>query len=196
MGLGERIAEAIKGSGKTKAQVARECEVTSGAVSQWLSGNVKSLKAETAMALEAATGYRATWLLHGKGAKTRAEPSIIWPFPKLPIERFMHLDDRDQAYVERRLIQAVEECEAFLNPQGFSQMAEESALTQSRVATRRKDRETPQNDKDTSAAHPLETLSGRGMGPALKQALDVQGSSKRETGSHKGIPKQGPRRRA
>jgi transcriptional regulator with XRE-family HTH domain len=116
MGLGERIAEAIAGSGKSKAQIARECEVTAGAVSQWLSGATGSLKAETALALEQATGFRAYWILHGKGARKAADAVHVWPFPKVPLERFERLEDDDKGYVQRRLLQAIEECEHSSGP--------------------------------------------------------------------------------
>lgn len=109
--MGDRIREAIETSEKTKAQIARECGVTGGAVSQWLSGGVTSLKADTALALEVATNYRANWILHGKGPKKATEPVLFWPFKKIPMERFQALDEGDQGYVERRLLQAIEECE-------------------------------------------------------------------------------------
>lgn len=117
MTLGNRISEAINGARdadkkpKTKAQIARECGVTSSAVAQWLSGNTKSLKGETAIALEQSTGYRAFWILHGKGPKTLDEPTVIWPFPKVDIERFERLDEADKGYVQRTLLQAIIECE-------------------------------------------------------------------------------------
>jgi transcriptional regulator with XRE-family HTH domain len=122
MGLAERIEEAITGSGKSKAQVARECEVSTSAVSQWLSGETRSLKGDTAIALEQATGYRAYWILHGKGPKTAAETVTVWPFSKVPLERFTDLDEQDQGYVQRRLLQAIEECER--EPSGLSVVAQ------------------------------------------------------------------------
>jgi transcriptional regulator with XRE-family HTH domain len=117
MGLAERIKEAIDGAKnpdgtpKTKAQIARECEVSGGAVSQWLSGEVKGLKADTIVYLEQATGYRANWIVHGKGPKRLDEPVVSWPFAKVAMERFISLDPGDQGYVERRLLQAIEEVE-------------------------------------------------------------------------------------
>lgn len=120
MGLAERIQEAIEGSQepgapvgtpKTKAQIARECGVTGSALSQWLSGSVKSLKAETALALEQATGYRANWILSGKGPRKMGESAPFWPFPKIDMERFTKLDAGDRGYVERKLLQAIIECE-------------------------------------------------------------------------------------
>ncbi len=69
MNLAERIKEAIAHSGKTQAQIAAETSKSAGAVTQWLDGTTKSLRADTAAALERATGYRAAWLVTGKGPK-------------------------------------------------------------------------------------------------------------------------------
>lgn len=118
MGLGARIAEAIEGSEKTKAQIARECGVSGGAVSQWLSGEVKGLKAETIVYFEQATGYRAAWIVLGKGPKRLSEPAVQWPFPKVPIERVLALDTEDRGYVQRELMKAIQECEGGGKPDG------------------------------------------------------------------------------
>lgn len=69
MNLAERIKEAVAHSGKTQAQIAAETNKSAGAVTQWLDGTTKSLRADTAAALERATGYRAAWLVTGKGPK-------------------------------------------------------------------------------------------------------------------------------
>lgn len=69
MALSDRIKEAMEASGKSAADLARDTKKTAGAVSQWLDGTIKSIKADTAAALEASTGYRASWLVTGKGAK-------------------------------------------------------------------------------------------------------------------------------
>lgn len=70
MTLASRIREAM--GGKSPADIARATKKTESAVSQWLDGTTKSLRADTAAMLEAATGYRAAWISTGKGAK-RAE---------------------------------------------------------------------------------------------------------------------------
>jgi len=69
MTITDRIREAIAHSGKSQAQIAAETRKSPGAVSQWLDGRIKSLKADTANALERATGYRASWLVTGRGPK-------------------------------------------------------------------------------------------------------------------------------
>lgn len=107
--MGSRIKEAIKGSEKSQAAIARECGVTPGAVTQWVKGEVDSLKAETVLALEKATGYRARWLLHGTGAKKVADRETIWPFPLVPFELYEALDLQRKGYVQSELKRAITE---------------------------------------------------------------------------------------
>ena len=66
--LAKRIQEAM--GKKSPADIARATKRTESAVSQWLDGTTKSLRGETAAMLEVCTGYRAAWLISGKGAKT------------------------------------------------------------------------------------------------------------------------------
>lgn len=54
------------------ADLARATGKSPGAVTQWLDGTIKSLKADTAALIEQATGYRSTWLVTGKGPKLTA----------------------------------------------------------------------------------------------------------------------------
>ncbi|NBA95532.1 LexA family transcriptional regulator [Pseudomonas sp. R5(2019)] len=82
----ERIARAIAQSGKKKGQIATECGVANSAVTQWISGESKSLKPENLYALAKATGYRAEWLAIGEGPETDgAEKSNVSPMaqPKM-----------------------------------------------------------------------------------------------------------------
>lgn len=76
----ERVARAIAASGKKKSQIASECKVSNSAVSQWLSGESKSLKPENVYALAKATGFRAEWLALGEGQErdfeSNVEPSL------------------------------------------------------------------------------------------------------------------------
>lgn len=67
MSLADRIKEAM--GEKSPADIARATGITPGAVSQWLDGQTKSLKAETAALLESATGYRAGWIATGRGER-------------------------------------------------------------------------------------------------------------------------------
>lgn len=68
MTLADRIKEAM--GAKTPAEIARATKRSPAAVTQWTDGSTKSLKAETADLLEKATGYRASWIITGKGPKT------------------------------------------------------------------------------------------------------------------------------
>ncbi len=77
MTLSDRIREALTGSGKSQAQIATETRKSPGAVSQWLDGRIKGLRADTAEALERATGYRAAWLVTGKGPKLVLDKSNV-----------------------------------------------------------------------------------------------------------------------
>ncbi|MBM6442368.1 LexA family transcriptional regulator [Pseudomonas sp. MIL9] len=63
----ERIAAAIKHSKKLKKAIASECGVTGSAVTQWVTGDSKSMKPENLFALAAATGVSAEWLANGTG---------------------------------------------------------------------------------------------------------------------------------
>lgn len=71
----ERIAQAIELSGKKKGEIAALCGVANSAVTQWISGESKSLRPENLYALAKATGFRAEWLAIGEGAP-RQSPDI------------------------------------------------------------------------------------------------------------------------
>jgi len=75
MELKDRIREAMEYAEMTRADLARATKRTGAAVTQWLDGDVKSLKAETAALMERATGYSSTWLVTGKGSKLASEVS-------------------------------------------------------------------------------------------------------------------------
>ena len=69
--LKDRIREAM--GELTQAELSRKTGVTTGGVAQWLSGDVKSLKASTAEKIGAATGYNPSWIATGKGPKKASE---------------------------------------------------------------------------------------------------------------------------
>ena len=73
MMLKERVREAMESCGLSPADLARATKSTNAAVGFWLTGETKSLKAEKAQLLEIATGYRAMWLITGKGPKKTSE---------------------------------------------------------------------------------------------------------------------------
>lgn len=67
MALKDRIREAM--GALTAADLARATDSTPPAVKFWLDGTTKSLKAEKAARIEQATGYRASWIVTGRGPK-------------------------------------------------------------------------------------------------------------------------------
>ena len=73
MNINDRIAKAISQSGKQKIEIAALCDVRPSAVSQWISGEIKTLKAGHVFALQEATGYRAEWIVLGKGPEREEE---------------------------------------------------------------------------------------------------------------------------
>lgn len=73
----ERIARAIALSGKKKGEIASLCGVANSAVTQWISGESKSLRPENLYALAKATGFRAEWLAIGEGAEVEQSDSNI-----------------------------------------------------------------------------------------------------------------------
>lgn len=79
MSLATRIKEAIEKSGLSKAEVARATGKSPAAVTLWLNGETRSIKGDTAAALEATTGYRAQWIVSGKGRKLVEEGVVEGP---------------------------------------------------------------------------------------------------------------------
>ena len=82
MELKDRIREAMEASGLKPLQFAKATGVSSGAVTHWINGSTKALKAETAMKIQAVTGYSAGWLITGRGDKSPL--NTVMPTPGLP----------------------------------------------------------------------------------------------------------------
>ncbi|MBT2322549.1 helix-turn-helix transcriptional regulator [Variovorax paradoxus] len=80
--MSERIKEARDAAKLSNAELARRTGKSQGAVSQWIDGTVNSLRAETAAQLERATGYRAAWIVTGKGPKMVSEA----PAPEISLD--------------------------------------------------------------------------------------------------------------
>ncbi|EPJ8754270.1 putative HTH-type transcriptional regulator [Pseudomonas hunanensis] len=70
----ERIAKAIAASGKRKSEIAAACGVSASAVTQWVTGESKSMKPENIYALAKATGFHAKWLAIGEGPEQEGHP--------------------------------------------------------------------------------------------------------------------------
>jgi phage repressor protein C with HTH and peptisase S24 domain len=67
MDRSERIALAIRRSGKKNGEIAAACGVTPSSVTQWMNGLTKSIKPENLAALAAATGTTMEWIATGNG---------------------------------------------------------------------------------------------------------------------------------
>lgn len=122
MSLNDRIKEAIDGAGLKPSELARAAGVSRGAVTQWTNGLTRSLKAETAAKLEIATGYRASWLVTGKGPKKvsdNAPPGSV--FQQLTqdeidfLDNFRRLTDQDRARYTAEIAARAEELQAYLD---------------------------------------------------------------------------------
>ena len=68
MALKDRINEIIK-AGYSKAEIARAAGKTPSAVTQWLTGETKEIKADSAAGIQAKTGFSAVWIATGKGPR-------------------------------------------------------------------------------------------------------------------------------
>lgn len=85
----ERITRAIELSGLKKGEIAAACGVANSAVTQWITGESKSLKPENLYALAKATGFRAEWLAIGEGPEKEpasnvsmaAQPNMMFRYP-------------------------------------------------------------------------------------------------------------------
>lgn len=110
---GQRLYEARKGA---KLSQERLAELVGMGQSSLAEAESTQLGSSFTAQLAAATGVRAEWLASGVGPKFEAavtahEPEPEWPFPKVALSRVLALEEDDRGYVQRRLLQAIEECE-------------------------------------------------------------------------------------
>lgn len=77
MSLAGRIKEVM--GEVPPGEFAKACGVSAGAVTQWITGDTKTLKAEPVAHMEARYGYRASWIVLGKGPKKLADHSVELP---------------------------------------------------------------------------------------------------------------------
>ena len=103
MELKDRIREAMDGAGLKKLQFANKMGKSSGAVTQWLQGTTKALKAETASKMEQVTGYRADWIVTGKGEKKAGGPRPIITDPQFSPEATVLAGWLDMPPADQRL---------------------------------------------------------------------------------------------
>jgi len=88
MTLSERIQTILDESGVDSVTLGHHAGVSKGTVSQWLSGQIKSIKLEYAVGIQNALGYNPVWIVMGKGNKKTPgieHNEIEWnPLPVAP----------------------------------------------------------------------------------------------------------------
>lgn len=82
MPLSDRIKIVID-AGFTRTQIAKAAGKSQGAVTQWLSGDTKELKSDSAAGIQALTGFSAVWLATGKGPRMAVDATNIAPGPNI-----------------------------------------------------------------------------------------------------------------
>ena len=81
--LQDRALDAVA-AGFKPAELARAAGVSNAAVSHWLAGRSKALKAESAIGLHRLTGWDADWWISGKGPKQTVQLRVVAHPASLP----------------------------------------------------------------------------------------------------------------
>lgn len=141
MTLAERIAEAM--GEMSAADFARAVKVSPSAVTHWLNGATKTLKAKTANLMEAATGYRASWIVTGKGPKKVSDTAV----PSPPGTTLEPLNEVELRHVEnvRAIAEADEEAARVLVDTTEAQATKLRAM-KARWLNKRDDNDPPNRD--------------------------------------------------
>jgi transcriptional regulator with XRE-family HTH domain len=102
MGLAKRIKEVMGDLGPS--EFARACGVSPAAVTQWLKADTKALKAEPVAHMEAKFGYRASWIVFGKGPKKiESQPEVPWNLSEDLRKKLVIIQDGELRRVENTL---------------------------------------------------------------------------------------------
>jgi transcriptional regulator with XRE-family HTH domain len=88
--LAERLAYILKERGKTAADLARATGKTESAVSQWLSGETKSMRSDSLMATCDLLSCNPQWLASGKGPMEIAKAVFEGSFE--PLKASVHIE--------------------------------------------------------------------------------------------------------
>ena len=101
MGLADRIRVVMGTMGPS--EFARVCGVTPASVTFWLGGDTKTLKAEPVARMEATFGYRASWIVLGKGPMKLGESEVEIPLSADLKKKVLLLDEGDRSKLENVL---------------------------------------------------------------------------------------------
>lgn len=100
--LASRIKEVM--GDMTPSDFAAACGVSPASVTFWLNGDTKALKAEPVANMEARFGYRASWIVTGKGPKKIADkPDASWRFSDDLSQKVLLLQDEELLQAENVL---------------------------------------------------------------------------------------------
>ncbi len=94
--LAERLKYALEKSGKTKTDIWKACEVTSGAVTHWFDGTVREMMSEHLIVTAKVLGVDPEWLATGKVShKTSDRERLI----RRAIEAMNRMRENDLRYI-------------------------------------------------------------------------------------------------
>lgn len=82
MALKDRI-QALLDAGFTRTEIAKAAKKSQSAVTQWLSGDTKELKSDSAAGIQAATGFSAVWLATGIGPRMATDNTNVGAGPNM-----------------------------------------------------------------------------------------------------------------
>ena len=102
-----RLEHALKTRGKSPADLARAVKATESAVSQWLSGESKSMRAINLMATCQFLRCNPNWLASNRGPSGLGDATEVvlleqaaWPFECVDASRWQALTERQKGRVE------------------------------------------------------------------------------------------------
>lgn len=110
------MVDELAQKGVDQVAIATAAGVTKATVSQWLTGDIKSMKLEYALGIERRHGYNHLWLVLGEAPKmagevdnTKEEQAThnLWPF-SISFEQYQRLDKRKKKQLDGRVTEFIE----------------------------------------------------------------------------------------
>lgn len=87
----ERVQTVLDETGAEQMELAKAAGVSKGTVTQWLTGDIKSMKLEYAVGIQEQYGYSAVWLVLGKGKKKSADIRHQDEYNPIPLPERKHI---------------------------------------------------------------------------------------------------------